>query len=112
LARRRTFNRTLLQIPNSYEADQIIRWLAGPDGAVGIADDAAWELICMACDCYEDGGHLWYETHPLYLMLGIENEDTSNAVSRAVRYLAARGLLVANRKQTSLVRYIDAGETP
>jgi hypothetical protein len=90
------------------EADEIIRWLAGPDGAIGIADDAAWELISTECSCFTDAGYLWFETHPSSLALSEDEEDIKRAISRAMHYLAERGLLVAHPKSAGSVRHIHS----
>lgn len=60
-------NRALInELPGSLvvEAAEIIRFLAGPDGALGIADVAAVELIVSECPWHEDGGLSYLEVTP------------------------------------------------
>ncbi|OYZ03465.1 MAG: hypothetical protein B7Y42_00360 [Polaromonas sp. 28-63-22] len=88
------------------EAGEIIVFFAGPDGAIGIADEAAWELVCSECLAEEKDGHIWYRTHPLEMELALDDEDDriSALISSALRYLSRRQLLVCHPDSASLVR--------
>jgi hypothetical protein len=85
------------------EANEIIRFLAGPDGALQLADDAAWELIAGECRARECDGHVWWETGSQQLALDLEPE-TLASLSAAIRYLHARGLTIVHPKHAGLVR--------
>lgn len=102
-------NRALInELPGSLvvEAAEIIRFLAGPDGALGIADVAAIELIVSECPWHEDGGVHYLEVSPIQSAMALDTEDAeiARAVGRAVRYLAARGLLEPHPSNARLVR--------
>jgi hypothetical protein len=98
----------LMDVSLWHESIHIVRWMLDPDGPIGIADEAAWELIQCECECCEDAGHWWYETHPRFLMFARDEEEVAQAISRAVRYLAGRGLLMAHPQSASMVRRIDS----
>lgn len=102
-------NRALInELPGSLvvEATEIIRFLAGPDGALGIADAAAAELIVSECPWHEDGGLNYLEVSPIQSAMALDTEDAEIArdVGQAVRYLAARGLLEPHPSNARLVR--------
>lgn len=102
-------NRALInELPGSLvvEAAEIIRFLAGPDGALGIADVAAVELIASECPWHEDGGLSYLEVSLIQSAMALDTEDAeiARAVGRAVRYLAARGLLEPHPSNARLVR--------
>ena len=92
--------------PAVSEAHAIISYLAGPDGAIGIADRAAWEMV--TCECYSEGldGHMWFRTHPTEMSFSFDDEEAEiNAqVSSALRYLAHRDLLIIHPDHASWVR--------
>lgn len=92
--------------PLVVEAAEIIRFLAGPDGALGIADVAAAELIVSESPWYEDGGLNYLEVSPIQSAMALDSEDAeiARAVGQAVRYLAARGLLESHPTNARLVR--------
>ena len=77
------------------EAAEIICYLAGPDGALGIADKASAELICSECLFHLEGEASYWEVSPRQTAMDLDEEDAeiARAVGVAVRYLAARGLL-------------------
>lgn len=88
------------------EADEIIRRLAGPDGALQIADQAACELLDSECSFYLDGGVTYWEIAPLQFGMDLDEEesDIARSIGRAVRYLSARGLIAAHPENTRFVR--------
>ena len=89
-----------------FEANEIIRFFSGPDGAIGIADEAAWALVCRECWSEEKDGHTWYRTHPTELELALDSEDEriADCISTMLRYLSRRQLLVSHPDSASLVR--------
>ncbi|MDZ7862636.1 hypothetical protein [Acidovorax sp.] len=93
-------------IPLVSEAAEIIRFLAGPDGALQIADQAAAELILSECYCQVDGGIHYWQVAPAQAVMALDDEDaeTARALGSAVRYLASRGLLAAHPTNALLVR--------
>lgn len=88
------------------EAAEIIRLIAGPDGALGIADAAAVEVIVSECPWHDDGGLCYFEVSPIQSAMALDAEDAeiARAVGRAVRYLAARDLLEPHPSNARLVR--------
>ena len=92
--------------PAVIEAHAIISYLAGPDGAIGIADAAAWELI--SCECYTGGldGEMWWRTHPdeIDLFQTEEEESIAGQVATALRYLGRRQLLKFHPHHPTFVR--------
>lgn len=92
--------------PAVIEAHAIISYLAGPDGAIGIADAAAWELV--SSECYTEGldGHMWWRTHPIDMLLPLDEEEERIAtqIATSLRYLGNRQLLIIHPNQPSLVR--------
>lgn len=108
---RHAANRALIEErpgPLVAEADEIIRALAGPDGAIGIADAAAGELICAECSFHKEGGLHYWEVSPTQAAIELDTEEAeiARAVGQAVRYLAARGLLEPHPSNARLVRIL------
>jgi len=104
-------NRALIEEqpgPLIAEAAEIIRALAGPDGALGIADEAASTMICAECPHHVEDGLDYWETSPRQaaMVLDEEEADIDRDVGRAVRYLSARGLLAAHPNNLRLVRIL------
>lgn len=92
------------------EADEIIRFFAGPDGAIGIADEAAWELVCSECPIVETDGHIWHRTHPSEMELALDavDEQIADDISSMLRYLSRRQRLVCHPDRASLVRLANS----
>lgn len=92
----------------SLDAAEIIRFLAGPDGALGIADAAAAELLWSECLYHEEGGKEYVEISPRQAVMVLDDEagDVAREVGRAVRYLAARGLVEPHPSNARLVRIL------
>lgn len=90
----------------SLDAAEIIRFLAGPDGALLIADEAACELIVSECRSYEDGGMTYWEIEPLQSAMDLDEDeiDLARSIGRAVRYLSVRGLIAAHPENARFVR--------
>lgn len=89
------------------EAEEIIRFLAGPDGSLQFADDAAWELIMSETSgCFDIDRHAWYDTTPASVLLLTDDDiDLAEQISRALRYLHSRGLLICHPNHACLVRW-------
>ena len=111
---RHAANRALIEErpgPLVAEAAEIIRALAGPDGALGIADTAAAEVICAECPYHHEEGsehRNYWEVSPIQSAIELDPEDVAIAcdVGRAVRYLASRGLLESHPSNARLVRIL------
>jgi len=89
--------------PQASEISSVLTWVLSVGGPIALADKASWELICS--ECYQEvwDGHTWYRTHPDQLALDLE-DDTREDISRALRYLSERGLLMAHHDNPSMVR--------
>lgn len=92
------------------EADQIIRFLAGPEGALQIADRAACEALMAKCVVRFVDDKAWSELEPVQNALQLDPEDVADQehVLESVRYLIARGLLQQHPKSPLLVRALNA----
>lgn len=109
---RHAMNRALIEElpgPLVAEAAEIVRFLAGPDGALGIADAAAAELLWSEClvVTHEENGE-YVEVSPRQAAMELDADDAEIAldVGRAVRYLSARGLVEPHPSNARLVRIL------
>jgi hypothetical protein len=97
------------------DAYEVIVWAMTLGGPIAIADQASWELVRSECEQHVADGHTWYSTGPSQFELDVETDEhereISNSVARAIRYLAARELLVPNAEFPMLVRASDELES-
>lgn len=89
------------------EAGDIVTWLFGVDGAVALADTAAWSTVRDECYSEERDGHRWWSTSPseLCLMLSDDDQEAADQVAGALRYLSTRGVLQIHPQHSFLVRW-------
>lgn len=89
------------------EAAAVLRALAAADGAIAIADLAAWELVASECGTFRDEWQgLWWDTDLGHLV--DEDSEMRRQVSAALRYLHARGITQAHQQRPHLVRLTDS----
>jgi hypothetical protein len=94
----------------SCQAHALLSELCAPDGAVGIADEAAFELLGSECYSEQLDGVTWYhiDNTSILLLLGTEAEEVADLMARTVRYLSRRELLEAHPENSNLVRRVAA----
>lgn len=92
----------------SCQAHALLSELCGPDGAIGIADEAAFELLGFECHTEQLDGVTWYhiDQQSILLDLGTETEEEAELMARTVRYLGRRQLLQAHPDNPNLVRRV------
>lgn len=88
-----------------FSAHALLSELCGPDGALAIADEAAFELLGSECLSETLDGVTWYHIERTSILANLDAEDdhTIELMARTVRYLARRQLLVAHPSNTHLV---------
>jgi hypothetical protein len=89
------------------QAHALLSELCAPDGAVGIADQAAYELIQSECVSETFNGVSWYYTHStdLELILSDDDGETAQQIGRAIRYLSRRELLMSHQTNSNLITW-------
>lgn len=85
------------------EAHTVLTWSLSLSGPIALADRASWELVSSECwqECMD--GHTWYRTSPDQIPLDL-NENDSRELTRALRYLGERDLLISHHDNPYLVR--------
>jgi hypothetical protein len=93
----------------SCQAHALLSELCAPDGAIGIADEAAFELLGSECIVEQLDGVTWYhiDNTRIYLPLDQDDEELRDLMARTVRYLGRRELLEAHPENPKLVRRVD-----
>jgi hypothetical protein len=89
------------------QAHALLSELCAPDGAIGIADQAAYELIQSECVSETFNDVTWYYIHStdMALILSEDEGETAQQIGRAVRYLSRRELLKAHPTNSCLVTW-------
>lgn len=95
-----------LTLQAQLDAVELLRFMAGPDGPIGIADQAAWEIITSECGQAFWHGYAWYDTGRPFIT-NVDDHPVMEEISRCVVYLTARGLLVQHPDYKDFVRHVD-----
>lgn len=95
-----------LTLQAQLDAVELLRFMAGPDGPIGIADQAAWEVITCECGQAFGHGYAWYDTGRPFIS-NVDDHPLMEEISRCAVYLTARGLLVQHPCHKDFVRHID-----
>jgi hypothetical protein len=95
--------------PAEREAHAILSFLAGPCGALPLADQAAWDFIAAESGTWEDShGDQWCDVRPDSSMaLDEDQKAVADHVTTCVLYLQARGILKHHPNQKHFVRLSD-----
>ena len=89
------------------EVDALLRELAAPGGAIAIADQGAWEMVCSESILIEIEGEHWYQIQSTELTLDLgdsEEAEIARSIVHAVNYLARRELIEYLPEHPSLIR--------